>query len=119
VPLISAAIGEDTDLPMDALTKRVEALAERLGAAGAYLELPDGSVDKAIRRALDILTLRKIVRREGGRITVPPKDRALIGFYAAAVGQHLAATAASESGKIRPKPSYRQREGHKITKSLP
>ena len=101
---------------MDALTARVQALAERLGAAGAHLELPDGSVDKAIKRALDILTLRKIVRREGGRITVPPKDRALIGFYAAAVEQHLAAPAASEGGKTRPKRSVRDPAGHKITK---
>ena len=119
VPLIAAAIGEDTDLPLADLTARVEALAARLEAAGVHLDLPDGSIDKAVKRALDILALRKIVRREGGRITVPPKDRSLIGFYAAAVEQHLAATAASETGKIPPKRNVRQREGHKITKSLP
>ena len=119
VPLSAAAIGEDTDLPLADLTARVEALAARLEAAGVHLDLPDGSIDKAVKRALDILALRKIVRREGGRITVPPKDRALIGFYAAAVEQHLAATAASETGKIPPKRNVRQREGHKITKSLP
>jgi hypothetical protein len=81
-----------------------------------HLDLPDGPIDKVVKRALDILALRKIVRREGGRITVPPKDRALIGFYAAAVEQHLVATAASETGKIPPKSRVRQRTGHKITK---
>jgi glycerol-3-phosphate O-acyltransferase len=116
VPLVSAAIGEDTDMTMTDLTARVEALAARLGEAGVHLDLPDGSVIKAIRRALDILALRKIVRRESGRITVPPKDRALIGFYAAAVDQHLAATAASETGKTPPKRKTRQSSGHKITK---
>ncbi|MCB2143686.1 MAG: hypothetical protein KDE06_13600, partial [Rhodobacteraceae bacterium] len=53
------------------------------------------SPDAAVDRALDILSLRKIVRREGDRVLVPPKDRALIGFYAAPVRQHLCAPAAS------------------------
>ena len=119
VPLVCAAIGAETELPMDELKARVEALVARLGREGVHLDLPDGSVEKAIKRALDILILRKIVQREGRRITVPPKDRALIGFYAAAVEQHLVATAAFETGKIPPKRNLRQRAGHKITKSTP
>ncbi|MGB3317012.1 MAG: hypothetical protein WBB85_21700, partial [Albidovulum sp.] len=116
VPLIAAAIGGETELSQDELTARVGGLAARLEAAGVHLDLPDGSVEAAIRRALEILTLRKIIRREGGRITVPSKDRALIGFYAAAVEQHIAATAASETGKIPPKRGVRQPKRHKITK---
>ncbi len=116
VPLVCAALGEDTDLPLADLTARVEALAARLREAGAYLDLPDGSAPKAVARALDILALRKIVRRAGTRITVPPKDRALIGFYGAAVNQHSAATAASGPAETPPRPARAQRERHKITK---
>ncbi|MCB2134811.1 MAG: 1-acyl-sn-glycerol-3-phosphate acyltransferase [Rhodobacteraceae bacterium] len=110
VPLITAAIGEDTDLARAALDERVRTLAAELAAAGAYVDLPEGSIDRAITRALDILTLRKVVRVAGGRITVPPKDRALIGFYAASVRQHLAAPAESISGN---KPTARRRSRQK------
>ncbi len=95
VPLTCAALGADTDVPLAELVTRAGAIADRLAGKGVYIDLPDGSVQKAVTTALDILALRKIVRRDGGRVTVPPKDRALIGFYAAAVTQHLCADAAS------------------------
>ncbi|WP_306418117.1 1-acyl-sn-glycerol-3-phosphate acyltransferase [Albidovulum aquaemixtae] len=97
VPLVAAALGEETDIPRAELTERAEELVRRLSAAGVPFDLPDDSVPKAVERGLSILGLRKIVRCEGGRVTVPPKDRALIGFYAAAVGQHLSAIAASSA----------------------
>ena len=100
VPLFCAALGDDTDIARAALAARAETLAERLRARGVVLDLPEGSVAKAMGQALDILSLRKIVRREGDRITVPPKDRALIGFYAAAVAQHLAAPATSAATEM-------------------
>ncbi|HRV61699.1 1-acyl-sn-glycerol-3-phosphate acyltransferase [Albidovulum sp.] len=95
VPLLCAAIGEATDLPLAEVRARAADLAHRLDRAGVHLDLPDASPDAAVDRALDILSLRKIVRREGDRVLVPPKDRALIGFYAAPVRQHLCAPAAS------------------------
>ncbi|MEZ5778702.1 MAG: 1-acyl-sn-glycerol-3-phosphate acyltransferase [Paracoccaceae bacterium] len=106
VPLISAAFGEDSDLSLEDLTERCEALVARLAAAGVHVDLPDGSVSNAVARALNILGLRKIVRREAGRITVPPKDHALIGFYAASVRQHLSAPATSGVGKSAEAPSF-------------
>ncbi|MCW3783981.1 1-acyl-sn-glycerol-3-phosphate acyltransferase [Defluviimonas sp. CAU 1641] len=116
VPLVTAALGEETEIARDALMHRAEALAAELRAIDVHLELPDGSVPKAVETALAILSLRKIVRSAKGRVTVLPKDRALIGFYAAPVRQHLAASAASEMGDFRPSARIRNRSGHKITK---
>jgi glycerol-3-phosphate O-acyltransferase len=113
VPLVCAALGEDTDIPAVDLAARAEALAAELRAKGVHLDLPEGSVPKAMAHALDILSLRKIVRREGKRVVVPPKDRALIGFYAAPVVQHLSAAASSKNPE-NPQDSHRER--HKITK---
>lgn len=95
VPLFCAALGEDTDLPLEEITARAEALAARLEGVGAHLDLPEGSVAAAMTRALRILALRKVVLRVGDRVEVPSKDRALISFYAAPVLQHLSASAAS------------------------
>lgn len=95
VPLVCAALGGRVEMDLDALRSEAVRLAAALAERGVALDLPEGSVDRGVDRALAILALRKIVRREGGRITVPPADRALIGFYAAAVAQHLAAAAAS------------------------
>ncbi|OYX43637.1 MAG: glycerol-3-phosphate acyltransferase [Rhodobacterales bacterium 32-67-9] len=116
VPLFCAALAEDTDIARAELTARAEALAGDLRGRGVLLDLPEGSVPKAMARAFDILSLRKIVRRQGERIIVPPRDRALIGFYAAAVTQHLAADAASTPVKSRANQSNRSLAGHKITK---
>lgn len=101
VPLLCAALGERTAMDLDALRAEAARLADALRRRGVALDLPGGAVDGAVDRALAILALRKIVRREGARITVPPKDRALIGFYAAAVEQHLAAPAASPAPGTR------------------
>lgn len=95
VPLLCATLeGRET---MDEGAVRAEAgrLAARLSGRGIPIGMPGDSVDAGIDRALDILALRKVIRREDGSIVVPPKDRALIGFYAGAVGQHLAAAAES------------------------
>lgn len=95
VPLFCAALGQDADVALGEVTARARAFASRLEAAGAHLDLPDGSADLAVTRALRILALRKVVLRVGDRVEVPPKDRALISFYGAPVLQHLSATAAS------------------------
>ncbi len=105
VPLFCAALGGRVEMDLDALRSAAARLAAALAGRGVALDLPEGSVERGIDRALAILALRKIVRREGGRITVPPADRVLIGFYAAAVAQHLAAPAEPgdvPAGEARP-----------------
>ncbi|MDW4551011.1 1-acyl-sn-glycerol-3-phosphate acyltransferase [Defluviimonas sp. D31] len=116
VPLVTAALGDETEIDRAELLRRAEALAAELRAIDVHLELPNGSVPEAFETALAILSLRKIVRCARGRVTVLPKDRALVGFYAASVRQHLAASAASETGDFRPSARIRNRTGHKITK---
>jgi glycerol-3-phosphate O-acyltransferase len=100
VPLTCAAIGTDINLSLEELNRRAAVLADELRNKGAQFELPGNSVHDAVKQALAILSLRKIVRIEGAHLTVLPKDRDLIGFYAAAVEQHLNAVAASESEKM-------------------
>ncbi|MGL4280106.1 MAG: 1-acyl-sn-glycerol-3-phosphate acyltransferase [Albidovulum sp.] len=94
VPLFCAAMGEDMVAPRDVALARAEALAERLRAAGARLDLPEGGVPAALDYALSLLTLRKVVSEDQGQLTVSGRERGLIGFYAAAVQQHLSAPAA-------------------------
>lgn len=102
VPLVCAAIGEDVDVTLAELATRAERIVAELHARGARVDLAGQSVDGAVARALDILALRKIVRRGGRAIRVPPKDGALIGFYAASVLQHLSAGAASTPTQVPP-----------------
>jgi len=65
-----------------------------LRTAGARLDLPEGGVPAAVDYALRLLTLRKVVTEDQGQLTVTESERGLIGFYAAAVRQHLYAGAA-------------------------
>ncbi|HQU66943.1 MAG TPA: 1-acyl-sn-glycerol-3-phosphate acyltransferase [Albidovulum sp.] len=94
VPLFSAALGADMVAPRAVVLARAEVLAERLRAAGARLDLPEGGVPAAVDYALQLLTLRKVVTEDQGQLTVTESERGLIGFYAAAVRQHLYAGAA-------------------------
>lgn len=94
VPLFCAAMGEDMEIGRAAVLERAEALAERLRAAGAHLDLPEGGVAAAVDYAIRLLALRKVVTESDGYLTVSESERGLIGFYAAAVQQHLSAPAA-------------------------
>lgn len=94
VPLLAAALGADMRVERAEVVGRAEDLVCRLRRSGAHLDLPRDDVEKAIAQALDLLGLRKVVRVEGGWITVNPAERDLIGFYAAPVAQHLSAVAA-------------------------
>ncbi|MCA0272077.1 MAG: 1-acyl-sn-glycerol-3-phosphate acyltransferase [Proteobacteria bacterium] len=94
VPLFCAAMGEDMVAGRDVVLGRAEVLAERLRTAGARLDLPEGGVPAAVDYALRLLTLRKVVTEDQGQLTVTESERGLIGFYAAAVRQHLYAGAA-------------------------
>lgn len=93
VPLFCAAVGEDMVVGRDVVLERAEALADALRAAGARLDLPEGGVVQAVDYAIELLTLRKVVAEDGGRLEVRESERGLIGFYAAAVRQHLSAVA--------------------------
>lgn len=93
VPLFCAALGEDRAIARDEVLARAETLAERLRTGGARLDLPEGGVAAAADYAIELLTLRKVVAEAGGRLTVNESEEGLIGFYAAAAQQHLAAPA--------------------------
>ncbi len=94
VPLICAALGERAEMDEAALRVEAAGIARALRDRGVHLDLPEGSVDRGVDRALALLAPRRIIRRDGARVIVAPADRALISFYAAAVDQHLAAPAA-------------------------
>jgi glycerol-3-phosphate O-acyltransferase len=94
VPLICAALGAQKEMDIAALNAEAARLVAALAARGVRLELPGGDPARAVEAALAILTLRKVVRRDGSRLTVPARDAALVEFYAAPVAQHLAAAAA-------------------------
>lgn len=94
VPLFCAALGEDMAVRRDMVLERAEALADQLRSAGARLDLPEGGVAPAVAYAIELLTLRKVVTEDQGQLAVTARERGLIGFYAAAVQQHLSAPAA-------------------------
>lgn len=93
VPLFCAAVGEDMVIGRDDVLARAEALAARLWSSAARLDLPEGGVPVAVAHAIELLTLRKVIAEEGGQLAVSERERGLIGFYAAAVRQHLSASA--------------------------
>ena len=95
VPLLAAALGDDLRLDRGEVLRRAEALVARLTSAGVRLDLPDGGAAAAIRHGIALLSLRKVLSEEGGAVVVNPAERALIGFYAAPIRQHLAAPALS------------------------
>ena len=112
VPLLAAALGEDMRIGRAELVARAERIAECLRQRGAHLELPGESVESAVAQGIDLLALRKVVRPDGEAIAVNAAEKALIGFYAAPVRQHLSAGAASPPPEIAPS---RQEESSRET----
>ncbi len=55
-------------------------------ARGAHLYLPRGDQDYAIEVGLRMLTLRRIVRPEGGLYRAAPEELALLRYYAGSLG---------------------------------
>lgn len=95
VPLLAAALGDDSRLERAELLRRAEAIVAGLKGAGVELDLPEGGTAAAIRQGIALLALRKVLGEEGGVVSVNPEEQGLIGFYAAPIRQHLSAPAAS------------------------
>ncbi|MDH5529729.1 MAG: 1-acyl-sn-glycerol-3-phosphate acyltransferase [Paracoccaceae bacterium] len=116
VPLTAAALREGEAADLDALVARAEVLAGRLNAAGAHLNLPQGSVRAAVEIGVAQLIERQMAMQQAARIIPAPDQMAIMEFYAAPTLQLLDAVAASAPEKIAPKSPDRRSKRHKITK---
>ncbi len=105
VPLVAAALGADATISRDDLQARSLALAGNLAGLGAVLHLPHGSAERAAEAGISALLLRD----EGGRLAVPPRNAAVLAFYAAAIGQ-LEATLAPKAPELPEKPVPKPRK---------
>ena len=91
VSLVSMALEDAGDRKLDQLTlkARVDALIDRLLAAGAHVHVPRADRDYEVTVGLRMLTLRHIVTEDDeGLLTITPKDRPLVSYYANAI-RHL------------------------------
>lgn len=97
VPLVAAAVGRD-GIPRAQLPAAVEALKQRLQAAGAVLSLPEGDAQALIDEALPPLLGRGILSETAGRLR--PANHPLYAFHTAPLQQILDADAARPSQEI-------------------
>ncbi|MFM7445689.1 MAG: glycerol-3-phosphate acyltransferase, partial [Tabrizicola sp.] len=81
VPLVAAALGTGV-ASREALVARVEALADRLRAAGAVLKLPPQGIGQAVDEGLAPLLQRGLVSAD---LQPVQGQEALLAFYAAAI----------------------------------
>ncbi|HEX6203162.1 MAG TPA: 1-acyl-sn-glycerol-3-phosphate acyltransferase [Thermoanaerobaculia bacterium] len=79
---------EPIGLTRSELQREVDALAARLRAAGAAVYLPRRDQDYAVEVGLRMLTLRRLVREEGGVYRAEPAERTLLAYYAGSI-EHL------------------------------
>ena len=80
--------GEAAALTRSELQREVDALAARLRAAGAAVYLPRRDQDYAVEVGLRTLTLRRLVREDGGVYRPDPAERTLLAYYAGSI-EHL------------------------------
>jgi hypothetical protein len=66
----------------------VEALAERLEAAGAHVYVPQRDRDFAVTAGLQMLTLRRLVEESDGRYSARPSELHVLQYYANSIA-HL------------------------------
>jgi glycerol-3-phosphate O-acyltransferase len=90
-----AAGGAAAGLTRSELQREVDALADRLRTTGAAVYLPRQDQDYAVEVGLRMLTLRGLVREEGGLYRGDPAERALLAYYAASI-EHLPGAAAQQ-----------------------
>jgi glycerol-3-phosphate O-acyltransferase len=87
VPLTAAAL-RSGETP-DQVAARADDLLRDLAARGAHFNLPAGGAAGAVKAGLEHLELRRLVRREGGHLTIPDWNAGVLRFYAASVTQLL------------------------------
>jgi glycerol-3-phosphate O-acyltransferase len=71
------------------LKAEVERLAERLEARGARIYVPRGELDSAIAVGLDMLSLRRIIREDGGIYSAIAPELPLLRYYANSIAHLL------------------------------
>jgi glycerol-3-phosphate O-acyltransferase len=71
------------------LKAEVQALLERLEAAGAHVYVPRRDFDYALSVGLRMLTLRRLVEEKEGLFTARPGELALLGYYANSIAHLL------------------------------
>ena len=91
VPLVATVFSE-TDGPLDTLAVKAgcHRLMEQFASRGVYAHLPRDDPDYAVEVGLRILTLRHILRQEGGLYSVNPENRHLLDYYANSVAHLIA-----------------------------
>ncbi len=70
------------------LMARVQALIEKLGAAGVHIHVPRQDIDYAVETGLRILTMRHLVRETDGFYSADPKESVMIRYYANSIAHH-------------------------------
>ena len=90
VPLVAAALlsFEETVVRRDALLERIDEFRDGLMARGANLVQPERGADAILDRAWRMLSMRRLVVRQGEAYVMLPKQRPLLHYYANSI-QHL------------------------------
>jgi glycerol-3-phosphate O-acyltransferase len=90
VPLVATVFVQS---PAEAISgieikSRVEALAERLEAAGAHVYVPRRDRDFAVTAGLQMLTLRRLIDEQDGIYTARSSELSVLQYYANSIA-HL------------------------------
>jgi glycerol-3-phosphate O-acyltransferase len=99
VSLVSTALlsFEDGHATLDALGARVKALTGELSSTGAHLYIPRQDPDYLLHVGLRMLTLRRLVSREGDAWRIVPSEREVVAYYANSIEHFFAVR---DSGSI-------------------
>jgi glycerol-3-phosphate O-acyltransferase len=84
VPLVCAALQTfDTEvIPEATLLARIEELRDVLLARGAEVVEPQREATETFERAYRMLSMRRVLHKEGDHFLVLPRGRELISYYA-------------------------------------
>jgi len=91
VPLVALAFARNPGKALSELELKsaVEALIERLEAAGAHIYIPRRDRDYAITAGLRMMLLRHLVAERDGLYAPAPEQAALLGYYANSIAHLL------------------------------
>ena len=96
VPLVALVFARNPGKALSELEMKseVEALIERLEAAGAHIYIPRRDRDYAITAGLRMMLLRHLISERNGLYFAEPAESALLGYYAKSIAHLLPASAA-------------------------
>ncbi len=102
VPLVAAVIlaREQAGISELELKAEVNALIERLEAAGAHTYIPRKDLDYAVGVGLRMLTLRHLVDESDGLFTAQPIELPVLRYYANSIAHFLPKAAAEPAGTL-------------------